>query len=39
MAEYRRYSLQPGVNVFAIKETIADPKETADVENSVYQAL
>jgi hypothetical protein len=39
MAEYRRYNMQPGVNVFAIKEPIADPKETADVENSIFQAL
>jgi hypothetical protein len=39
MAEYRRYCMQPGVNVFAIKEPIADPKETADVENSTFQAL
>jgi hypothetical protein len=39
MAEYRRYSMQPGVNVFALKEPIADPKETADVENSIFQAL
>jgi hypothetical protein len=39
MAEYRRYSMQPGVNVFGLKEPIADPKETADVEHSLYQAL
>lgn len=39
MGEHARYIDQDGVNVVLVHVDIADPQETADVENNLYAQL
>jgi hypothetical protein len=39
MGEHARYVDQDGVNVFLVHVDIADPQETADVENNLLAQL
>lgn len=39
MGEHARYVDQDGVNVVHIHVDIADPQESADIENNLYQQL